>query len=281
MNLRIASPLLLACLLPAAAGVHAAESLEACTGFIDSAATVVGSQGVWCLRKDLSTSMTSGAAITIAANNVTIDCNGYKIGGLGGGELSGASGIKAVDRQNATVRNCSVRGFMAGIHLSGGSGHLVEDNRLDNNILYGILLDGGDNNTVRRNRVFDTGGYPAANYGVGIVAYADVIDNTVSGVFAAGGVDTYPTGIAASADGAEIRGNRVRGLAVAGAGFATGINVNGAGANVADNSISAEAPISGTGISGGTSTACTGNLVFNFSVAYSACAAGAGNLTLP
>src|SRR5690606_27849039 len=155
---------------------EAAQSYDNCTGFIDSLPATITRQGTWCLRKDLSTSITSGAAITITANNATIDCNDYKIGGLGAGSASQASGISAVDRQNATIRHCNVRGFYSGIDLLGGAGHLVEDNRLDNNLRYGIHVI-GDNGRVRRNAVYDTGGAAGVSTVTGIYAYADIVDN--------------------------------------------------------------------------------------------------------
>jgi hypothetical protein len=46
---------------------------------------MIGKQGVWCLRKDQSTANTSGSAITINTNNVTVDCNDFKIGELAAG----------------------------------------------------------------------------------------------------------------------------------------------------------------------------------------------------
>src|SRR5690606_3370431 len=106
-------------------------------------------QGTWCLRKNLATNITSGAAIAIATNNVTIDCNDFKIGGLAAGDGSSARGIQGHGRQNATVRHCNVRGFYYGIYISGGAGHLVEDNRLDNNLYFGIYLLNGTNNLVQ------------------------------------------------------------------------------------------------------------------------------------
>ena len=66
---------------------------------------------MWCLRHDLSTSIVSGQAIDIQANNVAIDCNDFKIGGLAAGNGSMAVGIHALTRQNATVRHCNIRGF--------------------------------------------------------------------------------------------------------------------------------------------------------------------------
>src|SRR5690606_27240382 len=46
------------CFLPGT--VHAAQSYDSCTGFIESVPTTITTQGVWCFRKDLSTSVTSG-----------------------------------------------------------------------------------------------------------------------------------------------------------------------------------------------------------------------------
>ena len=135
--------------------VRAAQGYDNCTGFIDSLPATISTLGTWCLRKDVSTGMTSGIAITVAANNVTLDCNDFKIGGLAAGTASLAYGVgHLVERSNTTIRRCSIRGFAVGVAL-GGRGHLVEDSRFDNNLLYGISCVGC---TVRRNQVYDTGG---------------------------------------------------------------------------------------------------------------------------
>ena len=88
---------------------HAAQSYDNCTGFIDSVPATITTQGTWCLRKDLSTSIRFGDAITVDANNVTIDCNDFKLGGLSAGPGTKAFGIAGRERQNITVRNCNVR----------------------------------------------------------------------------------------------------------------------------------------------------------------------------
>src|SRR5688500_991377 len=95
-------------LLPGAA--RAAESYDNCTGFIDTVPTTISTQGVWCLRQNLSTAAIFGAAITIAANNVTVDCNDFKLGGLAAGNQSIAVGIRASGQQNLNVRHCGIRG---------------------------------------------------------------------------------------------------------------------------------------------------------------------------
>ena len=94
--------------------LRAAESYDNCTGFIDSVPATIATQGVWRLRAHLGTAITTGAAINIAANNVTIDCNDFKLGGLAATDASAAMGISASGRQNATVRRCQLRGFFQG-----------------------------------------------------------------------------------------------------------------------------------------------------------------------
>ena len=121
----LAAALLLAGLLPVSPA-RSAESYDACTGFIDSVPATITTQGVWCLRKDLSTNIASGSAIAISVNNVTVDCNGFKLGGLAAGNGSVANGIYAVNRQNATVRNCNIRGFFTGIDVVYDVGHVIE-----------------------------------------------------------------------------------------------------------------------------------------------------------
>jgi hypothetical protein len=46
---------------------------------------VITVQGNYCLKSDKSSSSTTGNMIDIQTNNVTIDLNGFKLGGLGAG----------------------------------------------------------------------------------------------------------------------------------------------------------------------------------------------------
>lgn len=194
---------------------HAAESYDNCTGFVDSLPAVISTQGTWCLRQDVATPIASGNAITVNTNNVTIDCNDFKIGGLAAGVSTNAYGIYSANRQNTTVRNCNIRGFRHGIRLDGsGAGHLVEDNRLDNNTFNGIFVR-GDGSTVRRNIVGDTGGVPDSFGLWAIYTYydVDVLDNTINGVVATPGSFDSVTGIYAINNyNGTVSGNRVRGL---------------------------------------------------------------------
>ena len=274
-----ATLLLLAGLIAAPPSARAAQSYDNCTGFIDTLPASIGTQGTWCLRHDVTTAITSGNAITINTNNVTIDCNDFKVGGLQAGTSSGAVGIHANGRLNATVRHCNVRGFQIGIDLENGGGHLVEDNRLDQNLYLGIFVL-GDNNRIHRNAIYDTGGAPGINTTFGIYADADVIDNTVSGVFATG-TDAFPRGIYMFGDGSEARGNLVRGLVVAGAGSAYGIYVSDSGTRVDGNHVTAAATTNGTGINGNGAlvTFCGNNTIAKFTTSISTCQDAGGNVS--
>jgi parallel beta-helix repeat protein len=257
---RLAAALIVLAALPVAA--QAAQGYDSCAGFIDALPATITTQGTWCLRKDLATAMTAGAAITIAANNVTIDCNHFKFGGLAAGDGSTASGVHSAGRSNATVRNCTVRGFYTGIRLEGGGGHLVEDNRVDESLEYGIVVE-GDSGTVRRNQVLSTGGGTGRAWPIGIQASADILDNLVDGMFGNAALPyAYPMGILATRGGVEVRGNRVRGL-IPGTGYITGIrpDMDSHGVIFSDNSVTAAAPTPGYGLIGGTAGICTRNIV--------------------
>jgi hypothetical protein len=238
---------------------------------------------VYCLTHDLTTSISAGKAIDIQTNNVTIDCNGYKIGGLAAGTSSTAVGINANNtRLNLVVRNCGIRGYQYGILFGGGAGHLIEDNRLDNNLSVGIRV-AGENSRVQRNRVYDTGGFVGANNAIGIYVNADVIDNTVDGVFTNAGAN-FPYGIVMEGAGTDARGNLVRGLLTQSGGITIGIQVQANDVTLDGNRVSLPSSLpaeatwglhgSGTSANG---TFCAGNTVANFNNPLFNCQDAGGN----
>ena len=276
---------LLAAGLASPLAAHAAESYDNCAGFIDALPATLTTQGVWCLRKDLNFAATLGDAIRINANNVTIDCNDFKIGGLSAGPGTTALGITAVERHNATVRNCSIRGFYRGVSLSGieGGGHLVADNRLDGNTYNGIRVD-GDGSMVRRNVVTATGGstHIAKAIGISVNGSVDVLDNLVTGVHVDPAGAGAVTGIfAAGTPAGSVNGNRVLELAVGEVGSIEGIRVNGGHAIVRGNQLDGD---SGAGTGTGTglncdddSTRAKDNSVIGFATALLGCGNAGGN----
>ena len=274
------SAALLAGAVPAA---HAAESYDNCTGFIDTVPATVSTQGTWCLRGHRFTSQTTGAAITIGADNVTIDCNDFRISGLGAGAATEAVGISAgSSRQNATVRNCRVQGFKRGTVLFGG-GHVVEDNHFDLNTYSGIYVTG--DSIVRGNSVTDTGGRPGTTVADAIIAIGDgpgvqVLDNAIRGVVPVGdgGGNRSPRGI--YADNAMVQGNRVSGL-VPGGGFgAVGIALLD---GIARDNVLTQSATSGIGISGvsAVTTLCQDNTVQGYTTGIDGCQLAGANGTQP
>ncbi|HEY0661011.1 MAG TPA: right-handed parallel beta-helix repeat-containing protein [Lysobacter sp.] len=263
---------LLAAASSIAAPARAAESYDNCTGYIDSLPASISTQGTWCLRKHLYSSMTSGAAISVLTDNVTVDCNHFRLSGFGAGAASDAIGITAgASRLNATIRQCRIQGFKYGVALY-GSGHLVERNRFDGNTYVAIHTQ-GDNNEIRGNAIADTGGRPGSRYADAIDAYghdAKVLDNSILGVSPLG----TPAGDR-SAYGIDIhyglaQGNRISGLVSGGADQAYGINLHN---SIARDNVLLPVTGSGTGIHGtsATTSICQDNTIKGYPAAHVDC----------
>ena len=153
--------------------------------------TVITVQGIYCFTKHLETNITTGNAIDIQTNNVILDLNGWKLGGLAAGPGTGAIGIFASNGQNITIKNGTVRGFRFGIVLSDAGvsqGHVVEDIRADQNREIGMIVTGAGI-LIRNNQVVATGGSTRAAVGI-LVSGAGprVLNNDV--------IDTQGTGTA-------------------------------------------------------------------------------------
>jgi hypothetical protein len=286
-DLRALVILVLALLLVGPRAARAAQSYDSCDGFITSLPAVISTQGTWCLKADLTTAMTSGSAITINTNNVTIDCNDFKLGGLAAGVGTQTNGISAIGRLNATVRHCNIRGFYQGVYFQGitGGGHAVEDNRFDGNTFIGVVVE-GDGSVVRRNRVVDTGGSSVADspYGIETHYSVDVLDNTVSGVLATAGTNGSPTGIySGSSIAGRIIGNGVRGLVPDGTGTNFGIYAASAvRVSIRDNDIDGNSVAIGIGLHcTNNSSHARGNLSVNFAFGLDACNDDGGNVLTP
>jgi len=217
----------------AATPAIAAESYDNCTGFIDALPAVVSTQGTRCLRKDVSTAMASGTAISIQANNVTLDCNDFKVGGLAAGLDTGANGIGWTNRNNITVRNCSIRGFEYGLNVNGAGDayHAIENNRFDGNTHVGIHL-GGDNHRIVGNQLNDTGGSPGwgGSFAISITGDSVLVQgNSITGVWVsetANNGNGLVRGISALyGRGNVFQDNRISALVPRGTGSAVAIDV--------------------------------------------------------
>jgi hypothetical protein len=214
----VALPIALTFLLGAA--VAGAEQIN-CTP-ITSVPTVITDPGIYCLTQDMGTSMTSGSAIEIQANNVVLDLNDHKLRGVAAGSGTLAYGVHAFQRRNITIRNGTVRGFYFGIWLQdtvpnvSTQGHVVEGVRAELNTYVGIEVD-GIGSIVRNSQVLGTGGSTGtgALNAIGIwvagpaarVLNNDVYD-THANVGPAGGGNAIGV-LAGYGTGSVVEGNRV------------------------------------------------------------------------
>lgn len=268
------------------APAHAAAGYDNCTGTIASLPAIITTQGTFCMKADLATTVTSGNAITVQANNVTIDCNDFKLGGLGAGMGTFAIGIQAANRTNITVRRCNVRGFYNGIDLT-GSGALVEDNRLEGNTVNAIAVT-GDGGTVRRNQIIDTGDSTTTPGAAGIRAAGDldVLDNTINGVsFVPMSGNGEALGIDVTYNnGGSVRGNRIRDVVNSGGTNAFGIRIiyDTESVAVVDNVVRGSGGVS-TGIHCGSNLGglLRDNVVLDFDTATEGCTIIGNNFVTP
>lgn len=143
--------------------------------------------GVYYLTEDHSLSLADGNAITINADNVVLDLNGYNIGNVAAGSNTKAVGIYAWEHKNITIRNGTISGFQIGIRLNSdltptrSKGHVIEDIRADKNRLAGIYVS-GFSNIIRNNHVIDTGGIAgkyAHAYGIYVYGPKNQIINNI------------------------------------------------------------------------------------------------------
>lgn len=284
MILRLPALLLVAG-LAATAPARAADSLDACTGFIDALPAVVGKAGTWCLRAHLATAATSGAAVTVAANSVTIDCNGYRIRGAMAPTTTTATGIVAANRANVRVRNCLVAGFATGISLS-GPGHEVVDNHVEAIGDVGIVVRSTPG-LIRGNRVNDVGfwGERAAARGIVADGDVDIVDNDVHRVRGANADNSIGAIRSEGGQSNVILRNRVTDVRNTLAGGTKGLQVgvgNPASRTVVrDNTLILTEGGAGTGVSCGAATVLTsGNHVMGWPVGVSAQCASHGDVVV-
>lgn len=286
---RLAFDFLLVALLAlgfAPRGAHAAESYDACTNVIAALPAVINTQGTWCLDQDFITSIGSGSAISVNTNNVTIDCNGFRLDNRAAGNTTTAIGIASTDKLNTTIRRCDIRGFHMGVRLYGPTGgHLVEDNRFQYNTYIGANVH-GTGSVVRRNHVLDTGGTNTADFSLGIYTYnsVDVIENLVSSVVARAGSNGNAYGIHTEANPTgSISSNRIRGLVRQGTGYAWGIfNSNSGRVILENNDLVSLSPTNAYGVRCHNAQGSSiGNIINGFAAGIINCSPDGGNLVAP
>src|SRR5690349_23359353 len=84
-------------------GAQAAQDRDACTGTIATLPATLSTPGTWCLAGDLATAQATGAAITLDADDLTLDCNGFRLDGQAAGLATQATGILGLGHDRLTV----------------------------------------------------------------------------------------------------------------------------------------------------------------------------------
>jgi hypothetical protein len=177
-----------------------ADETTFCNAYITSLPYTISAQGHYCFDRNLSTAITSGAAITINTDFVVLDLNNFKLGGGAAGLGTTAYGVYAANRRNITIRNGNIRGFYWGIFLgplngTAGGNYTIENNVLDGNTAIGIVAY-GDLMTIRDNVISNTGGATPPSGALGIYAYATTVGsvehNLIANSFSA---SSFVTGV--------------------------------------------------------------------------------------
>lgn len=151
---------------------HAAEDYDSCGNTITALPVVIGTAGTWCLTSDLVATAGDYMKIQITANNVTLDCNNFRIDGS---QARSSRGILASQVNNLTIRNCRIDGFDIGIEAS-GEGMLIEDNRFGDMAALAINVHSTGGGTLRRNTIIDV------DTGMVVSGSLDVMDNIIEAV---------------------------------------------------------------------------------------------------
>jgi hypothetical protein len=163
---------------------------------INAVPTTISTSGRYFLSMNLDMSNSSQSAITVGADDVTIDFQDHSITGTAG-QGTNATGITATNHRNITVKNGSLNGFKIGIVFQRGSNtvnnnanNTVTNMRLSSNTFIGILIVDGSGCLVEQCQINRTGGTLSGVDAVGISlqsSSAVVRNNQISRVSAAYG----------------------------------------------------------------------------------------------
>lgn len=114
----------------------------------------------YCLKRNLTfkDKGTGETAISINADNVILNFNGYSICTKEFNDQTETRGVSAEGYDNIVIRNGMTCGFSSGIHISGGSGHVIENMQVDLSYTRGISILSAESVIIRKNRITRTGG---------------------------------------------------------------------------------------------------------------------------
>lgn len=146
------------------------------------AVTATATSGVMYVTADTTLTEDHNGPIEITADNVTLDCAGYKVTGTGSG-----IGIEANNRIGVTIGNCHVTGFEKGISLANTQNSVIDGNKLVGNSGPGVFLIDSSQVTISGNQSESNGLHGIALYESNMLT---VTGNIVSDN-GTGGIDGY------------------------------------------------------------------------------------------
>ena len=173
-----------AAVLAATAALGGADvGAQTCTP-ITAVPYTIAAPGRYCLGTTLVYPSATGAAITIAADEVTLDLGWY-------GELKGtagartrAVGVLARNQRRVKLRGGTIRGFRYGVLFSDNivrsEQHVIDGVKVWDSTAVGISLTGA-NSTITNNRVSNTGG--DTPFAVGISQAGSFVTMKFNGVW--------------------------------------------------------------------------------------------------
>lgn len=142
---------------------------------ISSIPYTITAPGFYYLTQDLSMTASFGPnnAITVNADDVTLDLMGFRLYCTGSGDTIG---ISIQGRKNVEVRNGTVRGFPAGgiYDQIGGYSYRFINLRLENNGIWGINLSTGYYHLIHNCNITENG-----NSGIALTGYGCKITRNV------------------------------------------------------------------------------------------------------
>lgn len=177
---------------------------------IDTTPYTIESSGNYCLVQNV---VASSDGIIVAADDVTLDCGDHTIDGSAQAPSRVRRGIVGYDKSGVLIQNCTVKGFMVGIQLSGVANH-IRNNVLIAPYSRGIIV-AGEETIIEGNRISDAGGATHSSWVAAFGILADgtsiIRENVVSGVVSTSGSGKAGYGIYTRDNHAGvIEGNTVR-----------------------------------------------------------------------
>ncbi len=153
----------------------------------------------------------AGHGIVVAANNITLNLNGFTV--FGEKKEAEQVGIYIEGRNGVTVRNGTVTGFDAGVAIEGGNGNTVKNMTVRDNV--NDMIEPLDPRSILVNR--ETGPTPeqmmqigrvSCLYGDGITTF-DSEENTITGNIVVGNGPFAGISMVGESDGNTVSSNTV------------------------------------------------------------------------